>query len=77
MATRLSADRQLTLLAARRYDAGDHSDLEADMAEPFASETAIEAPPNVVRIHGPHGTHEIQRNVIARQLIKRGGAWHR
>ncbi|MDQ3028518.1 MAG: acyl-CoA dehydrogenase family protein [Actinomycetota bacterium] len=99
MATKLSAARQLTLHAARRYDAGDRSDMEAGMAKLFASETAMEVALNAVRIHGGYGystefdveryfrdaplmivgegTNEIQRNVIARQLIKRGRAWHR
>ncbi len=99
MATKLSAARQLTLHAARRYDAGDRSDMEAGMAKLFASETAMEVALNAVRIHGGYGystefdveryfrdaplmivgegTNEIQRNVIARQLIKRGKAWHR
>ncbi|VXC36280.1 acyl-CoA dehydrogenase family protein [Nocardioides sp. AX2bis] len=99
MATKLSAARQLTLHAARRYDAGERSDMEAGMAKLFASETAMEVALNAVRIHGGYGystefdveryfrdaplmivgegTNEIQRNVIARQLIKRGKAWHR
>ncbi len=99
MATKLSAARQLTLHAARRYDAGDRSDMEAGMAKLFASETAMEVALNAVRIHGGYGystefdveryfrdaplmivgegTNEIQRNVIARQLVKRGKAWHR
>ncbi len=93
MATKLEAARQLTLYAARRYDSGERSDLEAGMAKLFASETAMEIALNAVRIHGGYGystefdaeryfrdaplmivgegTNEIQRNVIARQLISR------
>jgi alkylation response protein AidB-like acyl-CoA dehydrogenase len=40
MATRLTAARQL-LLAAERVDCGVRADLEAGMAEPFASEAAM------------------------------------
>lgn len=95
MATKLTAARQLTLHAAREYDAGRRVDMEAGMAKLFASETAMEIALNAVRIHGGYGystefdveryfrdaplmivgegTNEIQRNVIASQLVKRGG----
>jgi alkylation response protein AidB-like acyl-CoA dehydrogenase len=94
MATKLTAARQLTLYAARRYDSGERCDMEAGMAKLFASEIAMEIALNAVRIHGGYGysteydveryfrdaplmivgegTNEIQRNVIAAQLIKRG-----
>jgi len=93
MATKLEAARQLVRYAARRYDSGERSDMEAGMAKLFASETAMEITLNAVRIHGGYGystefdveryfrdaplmivgegTNEIQRNVIARQLIGR------
>jgi alkylation response protein AidB-like acyl-CoA dehydrogenase len=93
MATKLEAARQLVRYAARRYDSGDRSDLEAGMAKLFASETAMEIALDAVRIHGGYGystefdveryfrdaplmivgegTNEIQRNLIARQLISR------
>jgi alkylation response protein AidB-like acyl-CoA dehydrogenase len=93
MATTVTAARQLTLHAARRYDSGERADLEAGMAKLFASETAMEVALNAMRIHGGYGystefdveryfrdaplmivgegTNEIQRNVIARQLIER------
>jgi alkylation response protein AidB-like acyl-CoA dehydrogenase len=93
MATKLEAARQLVHYAARRYDSGARSDMEAGMAKLFASETAMEIALNAVRIHGGYGystefdveryfrdaplmivgegTNEIQRNVIARHLIKR------
>ncbi|MEV6227640.1 acyl-CoA dehydrogenase family protein [Saccharopolyspora shandongensis] len=95
MATKLTAARQLTLHAAREYDAGRRVDMEAGMAKLFASEAAMEIALNAVRIHGGYGystefdveryfrdaplmivgegTNEIQRNVIAAQLVKRGG----
>ena len=95
MATSFSAARQLTLHAAREYDAGRRVDMEAGMAKLFASETAMQIALNAVRIHGGYGystefdveryfrdaplmivgegTNEIQRNVIAGQLVKRGG----
>lgn len=94
MVTKLTAARQLTLHAARRYDAGERSDMEAGMAKLFASECAMQIALDAVRIHGGYGystefdveryfrdaplmivgegTNEIQRNVIARQLVKRG-----
>ncbi|BAP95814.1 acyl-CoA dehydrogenase [Mycobacteroides abscessus subsp. bolletii] len=94
MATKLTAARQLTLLAADRYDSGERADMEAGMAKLFASETAMEIALNAVRIHGGYGystefdveryfrdaplmivgegTNEIQRNVIAGQLVARG-----
>ncbi|HET9877252.1 MAG TPA: acyl-CoA dehydrogenase family protein [Mycobacterium sp.] len=95
MATKLTAARQLTRYAAERYDSGERCDMEAGMAKLFASETAMEAALNAVRIHGGYGysteydveryfrdaplmivgegTNEIQRNVIAAQLVARGG----
>ncbi|WP_414637429.1 acyl-CoA dehydrogenase family protein [Amycolatopsis sp.] len=95
MATKLTAARQLTLYAARKYDAGERCDMEAGMAKLFASEAAMEIALNAVRVHGGYGystefdveryfrdaplmivgegTNEIQRNVIASQLVKRGG----
>jgi len=94
MATKLQAARQLTLYAARQYDAGRRADMEASMAKVFASEVAMEICLNAVRIHGGYGystefdveryfrdaplmivgegTNEIQMNVIAKQLIRRG-----
>jgi isovaleryl-CoA dehydrogenase len=94
MATRLTAARQLTLYAARRYEAGERADLEAGMAKLFASEAAMQIALDAVRVHGGYGystefdveryfrdaplmivgegTNEIQRNVIAGQLVRRG-----
>ena len=94
MVTKLTAARQLTLFAARKFDSGERADMEAGMAKLFASETAMEIALDAVRIHGGYGystefdveryfrdaplmivgegTNEIQRNVIARQLVKRG-----
>jgi len=94
MVTKLTAARQLTLFAARKFDAGQRADMEAGMAKLFASETAMQIALDAMRIHGGYGystefdveryfrdaplmivgegTNEIQRNVIARQLVKRG-----
>lgn len=95
MATSLTAARRLTLYAAHEAEAGRRVDMEAGMAELFASETAMQIDLNAVRIHGGYGystefdveryfreaplmivgegTNEIQRNVIASRLVKRGG----
>jgi alkylation response protein AidB-like acyl-CoA dehydrogenase len=95
MATQLTAARQLVLMAAERYDAGERCDMEAGMAKLFASEVAMQVALNAMRIHGGYGystefdveryfrdaplmivgegTNEIQRNVIASQLVSRGG----
>ncbi|WP_435200765.1 acyl-CoA dehydrogenase family protein [Janibacter sp. GS2] len=93
MVTKLTAARQLTLHAARTYDSGRRSDMEAGMAKLFASEVGMEIALDAVRIHGGYGysaefdveryfrdaplmivgegTNEIQRNVIASQLVRR------
>jgi alkylation response protein AidB-like acyl-CoA dehydrogenase len=98
MATKLTAARQLTLYAARRFEAGQRADMEAGMAKLFASESAMEIALDAIRIHGGYGystefdveryfrdaplmivgegTNEIQLNVIARQLVKRGSVEH-
>jgi alkylation response protein AidB-like acyl-CoA dehydrogenase len=55
MATKLEAARQLVHYAARRYDSGERSDMEAGMAKLFASETAMEITLSAVRIHGGYG----------------------
>ncbi len=95
MATKLTAARQLTRLAAEKFDSGERCDMEAGMAKLYASEIAMEIALNAVRIHGGYGysteydveryfrdaplmivgegTNEIQRNVIASQLVSRGG----
>jgi alkylation response protein AidB-like acyl-CoA dehydrogenase len=99
MATKLAAAQQLVLHAARTYDSGARSDLEAGMAKLFASEAAAEITLSAIRVHGGYGystefdveryfrdaplmivgegTNEIQRNVIAAQLVKRGGLGNR
>ena len=55
MATSLEAARQLTLHAAREFDAGRRVDLETGMAKLFASETAMKIALDAVRIHGGYG----------------------
>src|SRR5689334_15502716 len=96
MATKYSAAHQLLMHAARTFESGRRSDLEAGMAKLFASEAALEIAMNAIRVHGGYGystefdveryfrdaplmivgegTNEIQRNVIARQLIQRNPA---
>ena len=94
MVTKLTAARQLTLYAARRFEAGQRADMEAGMAKLLASESAMQIALDAIRIHGGYGystefdveryfrdaplmivgegTNEIQRNVITRQLVRRG-----
>ncbi|TFV88918.1 acyl-CoA dehydrogenase [Blastococcus sp. CT_GayMR16] len=55
MATRLTAARQLVLLAAERVDSGVRADLEAGMAKLFASEAAMQIALDAVRVHGGYG----------------------
>jgi alkylation response protein AidB-like acyl-CoA dehydrogenase len=55
MATELQAARLLTWWAASRADAGKRVDLEAGMAKLFASEVAIKASLESMRIHGGYG----------------------
>ncbi len=55
MATRVEAARLLTERAARTYDEGGRSDLEAGMAKLFASEAAMENSTEAMRIHGAYG----------------------
>jgi alkylation response protein AidB-like acyl-CoA dehydrogenase len=93
MATNLEAARLLTYSAARAKDNGARVDLEAGMAKLFASEAAMSAALEAMRIHGGvgytlefpieryfrdaplliigEGTNEIQKTVIARQLMKK------
>ena len=93
MATRVEAARLLVEAAARAYDAGQRSDLEAGMAKLFATEAALENSLEAMRIHGAYGyskefnieryyrdapllaigegTNELQRIIIARELVKR------
>jgi alkylation response protein AidB-like acyl-CoA dehydrogenase len=55
MITSLEAARQLTLYAAREFDAGRRVDMEAGMAKLFASETAMKIALDAVRVHGGYG----------------------
>jgi alkylation response protein AidB-like acyl-CoA dehydrogenase len=55
MSTKLEAARQLTLYAAREFDAGRRVDMEAGMAKLFASETAMQIALDAVRVHGGYG----------------------
>jgi alkylation response protein AidB-like acyl-CoA dehydrogenase len=55
IATRLQAARLMTYWAASRADAGARVDVEAGMAKYFASETALDATLESMRIHGGYG----------------------
>ena len=55
MATELEAARLLTRWAADRIDKGLRADVEAGMAKYFASEAAIRASLEAMRIHGGYG----------------------
>lgn len=55
MATQIQAARLLTWWAASRKDAGHRTDRETAMAKLFASEVAIRASLDSMRIHGGYG----------------------
>ena len=55
MATELEAARLLTRWAADRIDKGLRADVEAGMAKYFASEAAIRASLEAMRVHGGYG----------------------
>ncbi|MFE3449000.1 acyl-CoA dehydrogenase family protein [Nonomuraea sp. NPDC059194] len=55
MATEIQAARLLTYWAASRADSGERVDMEAGMAKYFASEVAIKASLESMRIHGGYG----------------------
>jgi alkylation response protein AidB-like acyl-CoA dehydrogenase len=55
MATEVQAARLLTYWAASRSDAGKRADMEAGMAKLYASEVAIRASLESMRIHGGYG----------------------
>ena len=55
MATDIEAARLLTRWAANRIDSGLRADVEAGMAKYFASEAAIKASLESMRIHGSYG----------------------
>ncbi|GAA5064978.1 acyl-CoA dehydrogenase family protein [Nocardia callitridis] len=55
IATQLQAARLMTYWAASRADGGKRVDMEAGMAKTFASETAIMASLESMRVHGGYG----------------------
>ena len=55
MGTKITAARSLLMHAARAYDSGSRSDMEAGMAKLFCSETAMEVALNAIRVHGGYG----------------------
>ena len=64
MGTKVVAAHQMMVMAARRKDAGDQSDLEAGMAKYLASEYCKEVVEDSLRIHGGFGyskEYEIER----------------
>lgn len=64
MATELQAARLLTWWAASRLDTGQRADVETGMAKMFASEVALRASLESMRIHGGYGystEYEIER----------------
>lgn len=55
MATEVQAARLLTRWAAAKLDSGERADLETGMAKYFASEVALRATLESMRIHGGYG----------------------
>lgn len=55
MATKMRPARLMTLDAAERTDAGARADMEAGIAKLFASEAAMQAALDAIRVHGGHG----------------------
>ena len=55
MATKITAARLLTQMAARTKDAGERADVECGMAKLFASETCFEVVGEAMRVHGGYG----------------------
>lgn len=55
LATEIQAARLLTYWAASRADGGARADMEASMAKYFASEVALKASLESMRIHGGYG----------------------
>jgi alkylation response protein AidB-like acyl-CoA dehydrogenase len=64
MATEVQAARLLTWWAASRLDAGERADLETGMAKLYASEVALRASLESMRVHGGYGyavEYEVER----------------
>lgn len=55
MATDVQAARLLTYWAAAKLDRGERADLESSMAKLFASEVALRASLDAMRVHGGYG----------------------
>jgi alkylation response protein AidB-like acyl-CoA dehydrogenase len=55
MATKITAARLMTQMAAQRKDAGERADIECGMAKLFATETCFECVVEAMRIHGGYG----------------------
>ena len=64
MATAVQAARLLTCWAATKLDRGERADLESGMAKLFASEVALGARLDSMRLHGGYGystEYEVER----------------
>jgi alkylation response protein AidB-like acyl-CoA dehydrogenase len=64
MATKITAARLITQMAARKKDAGERADVECGMAKLFATETCFECVAEAMRIHGGYGfskEYEVER----------------
>jgi len=64
MATKITAARLMTQMAARKKDAGERADVECGMAKLFATETCFECVVEAMRIHGGYGfskEYEVER----------------
>ena len=75
MATKLEASRLLTEQAAKAYDSGKRSDLQAGMAKLFATETALFNSIEAMRIHGGFGyspEYNIERYYRDAPLLEKG-----
>jgi alkylation response protein AidB-like acyl-CoA dehydrogenase len=55
MATEIQAARLLTYWAATKLDRGERADMESSMAKLFASEVALRASLEAMRVHGGYG----------------------
>jgi len=55
MATKITAARLMTQMAAKKKDAGERADVECGMAKLFATETCFECVAEAMRIHGGYG----------------------
>jgi alkylation response protein AidB-like acyl-CoA dehydrogenase len=67
MATKITAARLMTQMAARKKDAGERADVECGMAKLFATETCFECVTEAMRIHGGYG---FSKEYLVEQLYR-------